>query len=73
LDVLGAAALGFGIYKHLDANNLYDDYEKKYDSRKKNENDAAFKKVEDARTFRTISSIAGGVLLASGIAIHIWF
>ncbi len=73
LDVLGAAALGFGIYKHVDANNLYDDYEKKYNSRIKDENEAKFKKVEDARTFRTVSLIAGGVLLTSGIAVHIWF
>jgi hypothetical protein len=29
LDILGAAAIGFGIYKHADSNKLYDDYKKK--------------------------------------------
>jgi hypothetical protein len=74
LDVLGAVALGFGIYKHIDANKLYDDYKKMPEGAYKKEvYEAAFKKVDDARTLRSIGLIAGGVLLASGIAVHIWF
>jgi hypothetical protein len=82
LDILGAAALGFGIYKHIDGNKLYDDYKKlpekkpigqaeldAFDKKK----DGELKKVNDARTARNISLIAGGAMLAGGIAVHIWF
>lgn len=34
LDILGAAAIGFGIYKHMDSNKLYSDYEKKSNLKK---------------------------------------
>jgi len=76
LDVLGAAGIGFGIYKYLQANDYYDDYknmppngylgnESKYNK--------AYKKVTDANTLKNISLIAGGVFFVSGLTVHIWF
>jgi hypothetical protein len=83
LDILGAAALGFGIYKHIDGNKLYDNYKKPPDKSKtwsteeikefEENKSSELKKVNSARTARNISLIAGGALLAGGIAVHIWF
>jgi len=67
LDVLGVAAIGYGIYQnsqmnsHLDRAKIY------------NRIDPEYEKAADAHTARNISYIAGSVLLASGIGIHIYF
>ncbi len=86
LDVLGAAALGFGIYQHVQKNKFYDDYkefynyykdmppyqpQKEYDAALKKVNDTQ-KKVNDAQNLRDVGFITGGVLLGAGIAVHIW-
>ncbi len=86
LDVLGAAALGFGIYQHVQKNKFYNNYkdfyndykemppyqpQKEYDTALKKVNDTQ-KKVNDAQNLRDIGFITGGVLLGSGIAVHIW-
>ena len=68
LDLLGAAALGYGIYKHINSSSLYDDY-KKLQSNDKN----ALQKANDAQQMRNIGLVVGGGLLATGIAVHIWF
>jgi hypothetical protein len=86
LDILGAAAIGFGIYKHTDSNKLYDDYKKNTappesveqwtDSQLEtfeSEKSRQFEKIKNAETFRSIGYAVGGALLASGIAVHIWF
>jgi TolB-like protein len=68
LDILGAAAVGFGMYQNfVKAENEYKDYKKSPND------DTKYEKVEDAKTIRNISYILGGVLLASGITVHIWF
>jgi hypothetical protein len=81
LDVLGAAAIGFGIYKHIDSNKLYDDYKKKpaepitqddYDKFKK-QKDKLLKDSNSAGTLSNVGYAVGGALLAAGIAVHIWF
>ena len=71
LDVLGVAALGFGLSQYFAGNNEYDKY-KSRDSYKP-EREAAYKNAKDAKSLSEISYIAGGVLLASGITIHILF
>ena len=73
LDAIGAAALGFGIYQHIQKNTLYKDYEKMPNGKPAKEYDNAWKKADDARVLRDIGFITGGVLLAGGIAVHIWF
>ena len=73
LDLLGAAALGFGIYQHFQKNKLYDEYEKMIEGKPGKEYDKAYKKADDARVLRDIGLITGGILLGTGIAVHIWF
>jgi len=68
LDLIGAAALGFGIYQHINSNSLYDDYKKLPSNDKK-----ALQKANDAQQMRNIGLAVGGGLLAAGIAVHIWF
>jgi len=67
LDVLGAAAIGFGIYQNSQMNS-HIDKAKIY-----NRIDPEYKKAVDAHRNRNISYIAGSALLASGVAIHIFF
>jgi len=73
LDVAGAIMLGFGIYKHIDSNNLYDDYNSLPDGLYAKQYDNALKKANNALTLRDVGYIMGGALLTAGIAMHIWF
>ncbi len=70
LDVLGAAAIGIGLWQNSEADKL----QKKYSELK--DPDAlqgAGEKAESAATRRNIFYIAGGALFAAGIGVHIWF
>ena len=73
LDVLGAGAIGFGIYQNSQAASHKKDYDKiiGYDSQDKL--DSAYKKAESSRDMRNIGYIAGGVLLLGGVSLHIFF
>jgi len=73
LDVLGVAMLGYGIYQHINSNKLYDDYKKMPYGHSDDEYDKALKKANDAQRLRNIGYTVGSVLLATGIAVHIWF
>jgi len=70
LDIIGAAVLGYGIYQHIHANKLYDDYKKMH---KGEDYENALKKSNDAQQLRNIGLTIGGGLIAAGIAVHIWF
>jgi len=80
LDVLGAAAIGFGLYKNVKANDYHNELIKlknnvqlnDYDS-KKLEFEDNNKKMQDAGTARNIFYATGGALLVSGMALHFWF
>ena len=71
LEAAGVAAIGFGLSQFAAGNNYY----AKYKDRDyfKSEREAAFEDAKKAKTRSQISYIAGGVLLASGITIHILF
>ena len=72
LDVLGAGAIGFGIYQNSQAAS----YKKKYDGleqSRKRDFDSAYKKVESSRDMRNAGYIAGGILLLGGVSVHIFF
>ncbi|MDR2595300.1 MAG: hypothetical protein LBC87_11080 [Fibromonadaceae bacterium] len=73
LDVLGAAMFGYGIYQHINSNKLYDDYKKMPQDYSDDEYDKALKKANDAQRQRNIGYSIGSALLATGIAVHIWF
>ena len=72
LDVLGAVALGYGIYQHIHSNKLYDDY-KKMPYGSDDEYGKALDKANSAQQRRNIGYTIGSALLAAGIAVHIWF
>jgi hypothetical protein len=69
LDVLGATAIGLGVWQHSKAAGYHDDYKKSKGS------DAVElqKKVEGSATMSNIFYITGGALLAAGMGVHIWF
>jgi len=71
-DVLGAAALSFGIYQHINSNKLYKDY-KDIPKGEPDKYEPALQKANDAQKLRNIGYTAGAALLATGIAIHVWF
>jgi len=73
LEALGVAALGFGIYQHIQKKKLYDKYEKMDEGLYRKEYNSALKKVNDAQDFRDAGFVAGGVLLGTGIVVHVWF
>jgi hypothetical protein len=74
LDMLSVAAFGFGVYQNSNANKYYADYKKtpanleEFDGKK-----AELKKMNDAKTLRNVAYGVGGALLATGIAVHVWF
>ena len=76
LDVLGAAAIGIGIYQNSQASKLHKDYKnmlKNPDESKKDAYDKALEKANDAKNAKDAWLIIGSTLLTAGIAVHIWF
>ena len=65
------AAFGFGLSQFAAGNSYYEKYKDR--DYFKSEREAAYKDAKSAKTLSTISYIAGSVLLASGITIHILF
>jgi len=68
LDVLGAAAL---VYGYTENNNVVKYAERRFDNGKEYVKNGP--EADRAATRRNVAYIAGGVLLASGVAIHILF
>jgi hypothetical protein len=82
LDVLGAAAIGLGIYYnakssdyHRESQALLNDrsYKQEQYQEKKAAFDAKYKKMQNAETARNIFYATGSALLLGGISVHIWF
>jgi len=71
LGVAGVAAFGFGLSQFVAGNNYYEKYKDR--NYFKAEREAAYGDAKSAKTLSTVSYIAGGALLASGITIHILF
>jgi len=71
LDVLGVAALGVGMYKNSKKTDYYDESVKLKKEGK--EYKETYNKAQDAQSSRNIFYIAGGVLLLSGIGVHVFF
>jgi len=71
LEAAGVAAIGFGLSQFVAGNNYYDKYKNR--NYFKSEREAAYEDAKSAKTLSTVSYIAGGVLLAGGITIHILF
>ncbi|MCL2207181.1 MAG: hypothetical protein FWB90_03685 [Fibromonadales bacterium] len=71
LDALGAGLIYYGYAQNSEASDRFDDYMALEAS--SSQFGDSWKKVEDARLARNISYVAGGVFLAAGIGVHIWF
>ncbi|MDR2594303.1 MAG: hypothetical protein LBC87_05995 [Fibromonadaceae bacterium] len=75
LDLAGAGLFVAGYLKDKDMTTAYDKY-KKDEYNKSNgqvDFDNAWDNFESSKTKRNVFYIVGGVLLASGIGVHIWF
>ena len=71
LDVLGVAFISTGILKNEKVKEEHDKYNKRGQSPEYYED--AGKKVKDEKNMRNVFYAIGGVFLASGIGVHIWF
>ncbi len=70
LDVIGAGLIAYGVVKNIEV----DDFKKDYDNGAiQDDFDKARKNIKDAKSMRNIMYISGGVTLAAGIGVHIWF
>jgi hypothetical protein len=69
LDVLGALFVYAGYVKHEEIWKAYDEEYRGHGS----DFDTAWKNVESYRSERNMFYVIGGLVLASGIGVHIWF
>ena len=73
LNLAGAVLLGIGISANSDAEDYYKTYSKLDLSAKQGKFDDSWDNYEKKKKSRNFYYIAGGVLLVSGIGVHIWF
>ncbi|MDR2584105.1 MAG: hypothetical protein LBC75_11540 [Fibromonadaceae bacterium] len=75
LDLAGMGMFVAGYLKDRDMANSYDKYKKDEYNKPNGQADFvnAWDEAEKARTQRNVFYIVGGVLLASGVGVHIWF
>ena len=71
LDVLGVALLSVGYMNDMDMAKSLDKY--KVGGQTEGYYDSAWKDAENSRRNRNVFYIIGGLVLASGIGVHIWF
>ncbi|MCL2207510.1 MAG: hypothetical protein FWB90_05365 [Fibromonadales bacterium] len=67
-DVIGIGLLAYGYAQDMAVGDRHDKYRAS-----QSDFGSSWKKVEEAKTARNASYIAGGVFLATGIGVHIWF
>jgi len=71
LDLIGAGLITYGIIKNNEVKDLHSEYMDL--PRGSWQFDSKWKKADDARSTRNVLYIVGGVVLATGIGVHIWF
>jgi len=71
LDVLGVAIIGYAVYENGETKRAYDKYY--VDGQSSEYYEKNWKKAEDSRSKRNMLYVIGGVFLATGIGVHIWF
>ena len=71
LDVLGAVAISYAVYENYEMNKAYNRYSKR--GKLPEYYKDARREIENNQNNRNTFYIIGGVLLASGIGVHIWF
>jgi len=73
LDIIGIVFLGIGIANDNDVENNYAEYSGVRQYGRQSDIDAAWQKVDDAKTTRNMAYVMGSLFLAAGIGVHIWF
>ncbi|MCL2282880.1 MAG: hypothetical protein FWC26_06140 [Fibromonadales bacterium] len=73
LDVVGAGLLCYGYMQERAATDKFDSYMSLNASSSRSQFGDSWQKVEDASTIRNVSYVAGGIFLAAGIGVHVWF
>jgi len=71
LDLVGVGMFVAGYMKDKELKDTFADYD--YDGYDQSYYDNAWDNVESTRTKRNVFYILGGVILASGVGVHIWF
>jgi len=71
LDLAGAAMIGYAIYENSETKNAFDKYNER--GRDRDYYNDAWKDVKKSRDKRNAFYAIGGVILVSGIGVHIWF
>ena len=73
LDVVGAGLLVYGYTQERYGIERYDQYVSLSPDASISQFNSAWEKVDDAKTARNISFVAGSIFLVAGIGVHIWF
>jgi len=71
LELAGAAMIGYAIYENSQTKNAFDKYNER--GRDSDYYDDAWKDVKKSKSKRDAFYVIGGVILVSGIGVHIWF
>ena len=73
LDVIGAGLIAYGVVKNSEIGDLQKDYDALNESSPQEDFTDKRNKMDDAKSIRNIMYISGGISLAAGIGVHIWF
>jgi hypothetical protein len=73
LDITGALLISYGLIKYSEASTMYSDYSILGSRATRSDFNDAWKKVEEADSEKNTYFALGGLLLAAGIGVHIWF
>jgi len=72
-DLVGIGLLSYGVMKNGEASDFHSDYRNLPRGLSQNEYDSMWKRADEARSTRNTLYIVGGLVLATGIGVHIWF
>ncbi|MCL2208232.1 MAG: hypothetical protein FWB90_09130 [Fibromonadales bacterium] len=73
LDLVGAGLVAYGFVKNSEAKDLHSDYRALPKGLDQDVYRDTWKKSDDASGMRNALYVAGGLVLATGIGVHIWF
>jgi len=73
LDAIGAGLMVYGYMQDRAAVDKHKEYRALNDSFSGSDFNDAWQAVDDAKTARNVSFVAGGLFLTAGIGVHIWF
>jgi len=72
-DLVGIGLISYGVMKNGEASDFHSDYRNLPSGLSQNEYNSMWKRADEARSTRNTLYIVGGLVLATGIGVHIWF